>query len=284
MRGTHQSATTNEAPTWRFAEAGTDGCAVWRSADGRVAGTVSSTGSGLPVVFLHGLVGLNEHWESVVDRVKHRVRCILFELPLLQLRGDDCSIQAVARLTAEFVRELGEPVVLVGNSFGGHVALRIALNDPALCKGLVLAGSSGLVEKSMVSDVQIKPSRGWLERKIGELFYDPANMRQEDVDRAHRELSDRHGARAMVKLSRSARRDHLGDRIGEIRTPTLLVWGRQDIVTPPEAAEEFHRLIEGSRLVWLDRCGHAPMMEGAEGFAAALLEFAAELEPRAARG
>ncbi len=240
--------------------------------------TVHDRGEGVPIVFLHGLVGLNEHWEGVVARVEHNVRCILFELPLLSLRGDDCSIQGVARLTADFLRDyLDEPAVLVGNSFGGHVALRVALEQPDLVRGLTLAGSSGLIEKSLVSDIQIRPSKEWLRRKIGELFHDQSLMREEDLERAHRELTDRGGARAMVKLSRSARRDHLGDKITQIQVPTLLLWGREDIVTPPEAAEGFHRMIRGSRLVWFENCGHAPMIERPEGFAEELLRFAATL-------
>lgn len=252
-----------------------------------VMATVQDLGEGVPVVFLHGLVGLNEHWEGVVERVNHKVRCILFELPLLRLRGDDCSIHGATRLTARFLSErFTEPVVLVGNSFGGHVALRIALEHPLLVRGLVLAGSSGLIEKSMVSDVQIRPSREWLRRKIGELFYDQSKMREADLERAYGELSDRGGARAMVKLSRSARRDHLGERIAEIKAPTLLIWGKQDIVTPPEAGEGFNRMIRNSRIEWLDNCGHAPMMECPDQFAEALLRFASELtgkSPAAAR-
>ncbi len=254
---------------------------VWRwDPTEDLSANVHDLGTGMPVVFLHGLVGLNEHWDAVVERVCHRVRCVLFQLPLLRLRRDDCSIQGATELTKQFLREtLKEPVILVGNSFGGHVALRLALESPELVRGLVLAGSSGLVEKSMVSDIQIRPSREWLSRKIGELFFDPANnMRESDLDRAFKELSDRGGARAMVKLSRSARRDHLGERIGEIEAPTLLVWGKQDIVTPPEAAEGFNRLIKRSKLVWFDRCGHAPMIEQPDMFAEALLTFSEELK------
>jgi pimeloyl-ACP methyl ester carboxylesterase len=251
---------------------------VFGEGKNRQAARVIEVGEGLPVVFLHGLVGLNEHWEGVVERVQHRMRCVLFELPLLQLRGDDCSIQGATALTARFLREyLDEPAVLVGNSFGGHVALRIALEHAALVRGLVLAGSSGLIEKSMVSDIQIRPSREWLRRKIGELFFDQSKMREADLDRAHKELSDRGGARAMVKLSRSARRDHLGERITQIGQPTLLIWGKQDIVTPPEAGEGFARMIRSSRIVWLDNCGHAPMMECPDQFGEALLKFTEEL-------
>lgn len=238
---------------------------------------------GVPFVFLHGLVGLNEHWEDVASRVRSNVRCVMFELPLLRLRGAHCSIHGATDLTAMFLRQYfqQEQAVLVGNSFGGHVATRLALEHPTQVRGLVLAGASGFVEKSTVSDIQTRPSREWLVRKIGELFHDPSHMRAADVDRAYAELSDRGGARAMVKLSRSARKDHLGERMRDIRTPTLLVWGKQDVVTPPEAAEGFKRSIAGSRLVWFEKCGHAPMIEKPEEFAAAILEFAAQLEASA---
>jgi 2-hydroxy-6-oxonona-2,4-dienedioate hydrolase len=216
----------------------------------------------------------------VVERVQHRTRCILFELPLLRLRGDDCSIHGATRLTAKFLAEhLDEPAVLVGNSFGGHVALRIAIEHAALVRGLVLAGSSGLIEKTMVDKPEHRPSREWLRRKIGELFYDQSKMREADLDRAHAELSDPKGARAMIKLAKSARKDHLGERISTIPHPTLLIWGRQDIVTPPEAGEGFNRMIRNSQMVWLDNCGHAPMIESPDPFAEAMLKFADELAP-----
>ncbi|MBS0196981.1 MAG: alpha/beta hydrolase [Planctomycetes bacterium] len=240
-------------------------------------------GHGKPVVFLHGLVGLNDHWEESARLVAPYAKCHLLEMPLLDLLGDDCSIDGVTELTANFLqRHVGEPAVVVGNSFGGHVALKIAIQRPELVRGLVLAGASGLIEKSIVSDVQIRPSREWVARKIGELFYDQTKMLQSDVDRAHEVLSHRRQARAMVKLSRSARRNHLGDEIGKIAAPTLIVWGRQDIVTPPEACEQFSRDIRGSRVVWLENCGHAPMIESPDRFGAALTEFVRELDSRPA--
>src|ERR1051326_3428606 len=112
---------------------------------------VVGAGEGRPLVFLHGLVGLNEHWEDGDQPVTARARTVMLQIPLLDLRGDDCSIQGATELTIRFLeKHIGEPSVLVGNSFGGHVALRIALDRPDLLRGLVLAGSSGLIEKSMV--------------------------------------------------------------------------------------------------------------------------------------
>jgi 2-hydroxy-6-oxonona-2,4-dienedioate hydrolase len=246
-------------------------------------------GRGRPVVFLHGLVGLNDHWEDVARAVSHRLRCVMLEIPLLSLKGEDCSVSGVSAMTEGFLEQhLGigtrsdHQVVLVGNSFGGHVALRIALQRPDLVAGLVLAGSSGLIERTMVREITVRPSREWMRRKISELFFDPSkHMRESDLERAHKELSERAGARAMVKLSRSARSDHLGERIQGIRAPCLLIWGKQDIVTPPEAAHEFKAKLPDARLVWFDQCGHAPMIEKPEEFARAVMDFAQELDRRA---
>lgn len=231
--------------------------------------------------FLHGLVGLNDHWEQSAKLIADCAECTLFQLPLLQLKGADCSIDGVVDLTASYLRECTDgPVVLVGNSFGGHVAVRLAIEVPDLVAGLILAGSSGVIERTMVREVQLRPSREWLSERLGELFYDQSFVREQDLDRAHAELSVRSGARAMIKLSRSARKDHVGARLDRVRCPAILVWGRQDVVTPPEAAEQFHAALPDSRLVWFDDCGHVPMMEKPEQFAAEMRSFLDEVSCR----
>ena len=241
----------------------------------------ASVGTGPRFIFLHGLVGLNEHWEDVVSRLHQRVRCTTLEIPLLDLRGADCSIQGVTAITRDYLeRHVGEPAVLVGNSFGGHVALRLARFHPHMVRGLVLAGSSGLIERTMVKGAPVRPSREWLEEKIGELFYDKSKMSPGDVERAYKVLNHKGGARAMVKLSKTARRNYLGDELESVTCPTLLIWGRKDIVTPPSAAQGFMDLLPDPRIRWIDDCGHAPMLESPEVFAEAVLEFVDELEAR----
>lgn len=239
---------------------------------------VDAEGSGEPVVFLHGLLGINQHWTPVIDRLSDRARCLRLEAPLLELRGAECSVEGVTRLIQGALAEhVGEPAVLVGNSLGGHIAMRIALDTPDRVRGLVLTGSSGLFERTFEKDVQHRPSKEWIEKKIRELFADGANAPEEAIDRAYEELSDRQAARALVRLSKSAKNDHMGERMCGIQTPTLLVWGRQDIVTPPRVAEEFQSLIPDARLHWLDDCGHAPMIERPTDFAAAVAAFLDEL-------
>jgi pimeloyl-ACP methyl ester carboxylesterase len=244
---------------------------------------VIDSGAGPRAVFLHGLVGLNEHWERVVGRVQGSVRCTRLEIPLLERSGPDCTVQGVEELTVKFLdQHVGEPAVLVGNSFGGHVALRVALHRPDLVRGLVLAGSSGLFERTLVKGAPLYPTREWVAEKIAELFFDPSKMLDDDIDRAHAVLSTRHGKRAMVRLSRTARRNNLGDLVGDIEAPTLLIWGRDDVVTPPSAAQGFLDLMQRAQIVWVDRCGHTPMLEEPEVFAAALAAFMRQLDERPA--
>ena len=277
-------STASSAPTPSHASPDAATEVSIEGASGAVPAAVRAFGAGRDLCFLHGLVGLNEHWDGVANSIAGKVKSTMLELPLLQLRGKDCSIQGVTLLTAKFLRaHFGKPVVLVGNSFGGHVALRLALEYPDLVGGLILAGSSGLIERNTMDTIEIRPSRAWLRRKIGELFYDQANVSDSDVERAYEQMKERPGARAMVRLSRSARKDHLGERIREIAQPTLLIWGREDIVTPPEAAKNFTEMLPDNRIVWLDECGHAPMIEKPAEFADAVLAFVDELDARDGR-
>lgn len=235
-------------------------------------------GEGDPVVFLHGLLGINDHWRPIVERIRKRARCHLMELPLLELRGGACSVEGATEIARQAIIEhIDSPAVLVGNSLGGHIAMRIAVESPECVRGLVLAGSSGLFERTFEKDVQHRPSKDWIERKIRDLFEDPDKAPTEAIDRAYHELSNRQAARALVRLSRSAKSDHMGARMRSITAPTLLLWGKQDIVTPPRVAEEFESLIPDAQLRWIDNCGHAPMIERPEEFAIELASFLDQL-------
>lgn len=229
---------------------------------------IDRAGRGEPVVVLNGLLGLNQHWMTCLRHWATRAEVLLLEPPLLQMKGPGCSVAGVTRMIAGVLEALVDrPAVMVGNSLGGHVALRLALEHPRLVRGLVLVGSSGLFERGFERGVEHSPSRAWLERKITDLFYDPTRMWPDMIDTAHAELSRRSAARALVKLGRSAKNDHLGERLHAVDVPVLLAWGKQDTVTPPEVAEQFKQLLPRATLEWIDRCGHAPQIEQADELA-----------------
>lgn len=244
---------------------------------------VDRMGSGEPIVVLNGLLGLNEHWFPCMSHLlgKHvpfDAEILLLQPPLLEMRGSGCSVHGVSQLLMSLLSTLVErPAVLIGNSFGGHVALRIAMARPELVRGLVLVGSSGLFERGFEKDITHNPSYEYLDRKIREVFYDPSSMLPGMTELALDALSRRTSARAMVKLGKSAKRDHLGSELHRVKCPTLVAWGRQDNVTPPEVAEQFADLIPKSRLRWTDQCGHAPHIEHPAKLAADIQEFVSDV-------
>ena len=239
---------------------------------------IGPTGAGNTLVLLNGLLGQNRHWTQCVEHLAPQHRVVLLQPALLELTGPSCSVAGVVRIITEVLESVvGAPAVLAGNSLGGHVALRLALERPHLIRGLVLIGSSGLFERTLEKGVEHRPSREWMEKKIHGLFHDTASIPPTMVDEAYAEMCKRHSTRALVKLGRSAKNDHLGEMLHGITQPTLLAWGRNDLVTPPEVAEEFRSLIPGSKLEWIDRCGHAPQIERPAELAGLLSKFLGEL-------
>ena len=240
---------------------------------------IDRVGTGKPVVFLNGLLGLNMHWFSCLGSLAQTHECIMLEPPLLEMRGKGCTVDSLLRLTMSLVESLiDQPAIFLGNSLGGHLCLRMALARPDLMRGFALIGSSGLFERGFERDVQHNPSHEWLERKISGLFFDPSRVPPGAVDHAYQELQDRRRIRSLVKFGKSAKSDHLGDQLHKIETPALVAWGQNDTVTPPEVAEEFHQGLRNSRLVWIPECGHAPQIEKPDALSKVIVQFVQDVD------
>lgn len=242
---------------------------------------IDRMGEGRTLVVLNGLLGLNQHWFPMLAPLTDRVEAMLIQPPILEMRGKGATVPGVASLVISVLESVLEgPAMIMGNSLGGHIALRIAHARPDLVSSLVLIGSSGLLERGFEKGVRHTPNPDWIYTKVRELFYKEESMLPGMVEMVHTELSRRPAARAFVKLGRSAKDDHLGSILGEIDVPTQLIWGRQDIVTPPSVAEEFARDLPDARLTWLDECGHAPHIELPQCVREILVDFLEHLEAR----
>lgn len=79
-------------------------------------------------------------------------------------------------------------------------------------------------------------------------------------------VNDRGKLVKTLAIAKSAIRHNMAKDLPKLNTPTCIIWGKNDKVTPPEVAEEFHKLLPDSELFWVDKCGHAPMMENPEEF------------------
>jgi pimeloyl-ACP methyl ester carboxylesterase len=153
----------------------------------------------------------------------------------------------------QFIEHKGyDHIHLLGNSLGGHVALVHVLKHPEKIKSLTLTGSSGLFENAMGDSYPKRGDYDYIKNKTALTFYDPAMATKELVDEVFEITKNR------VKVIKII---NLGEELNQIQIPTLLIWGKNDTVTPPFVAEEFHKLIPNSQLHFIDKCGHAPMME-----------------------
>ncbi len=224
------------------------------------------SGEGEPLILLHGLFGALSNFEVLFNHFKNKYKVIIPMLPLFDL-GLDTGVGSLTKYVKNFIETSGyEKVHLLGNSLGGHVALLYTLNNPEKVHTLTLTGSSGLFENGMGETYPKRGDYDYIKKKTELTFYDPNVATKELVDEVYGIVNNRLKAIKVIALAKSAIRNNLGDEIKDIKAPTCLIWGKNDTVTPPIVAEEFHKLIASSELNWIDECGHAPMMEVPQAF------------------
>ena len=166
---------------------------------------------------------------------------------------------------------------LLGNSLGGHLAQLYTLKHPECIQSLILTGSSGLFENAMGSTFPKRGNYEYIKKKAEDTFYDPSVATKELVDELFEAVNDRNKALRIIITAKSAIRHNLENKLDQINCPTLLVWGKEDGVTPLFVGEKFNRLIKYSKLVVVEKCGHAPMMERPDEFNTILSEFLTSL-------
>ena len=232
-------------------------------------------GEGEPLVLLHGLFGALSNFSSLVDFFKKHNKVVVPLLPLLDLDLLHTSVGGLAKYVAKFIETRGyKNVHLLGNSLGGHVGLVYILKySTGNIKTLTLTGSSGLFENGMGDSYPKRGDREYIRQKTAYTFYDPAMATEELVDEVFSITNNRLKVIKIIALAKSAIRNNLGEELSSINIPTLLIWGNNDNVTPPFVGEEFHKLIPNSELYFVDKCGHAPMMEVPNEFNEILYKF-----------
>jgi pimeloyl-ACP methyl ester carboxylesterase len=234
-------------------------------------------GNGEPLVLLHGLFGALSNFQDLLEHFRKTHMVIIPMLPLFDLSVLDTSVNGLAKHVAKFLDARGlDKVHLMGNSLGGHIGLVYTLKHQDRVKTITLTGSSGLFENGMGETYPKRNDREFMRKKTELTFYDPKMATKELVDEIYAIVNNRIKAIKIIALAKSAIRHNLGDELKEIKVPTCLIWGKNDTITPPMVAEEFKSLIPNSELHWIDKCGHAPMMEVPAEFNEILSTFLAK--------
>jgi pimeloyl-ACP methyl ester carboxylesterase len=231
-------------------------------------------GKGPVLLLLHGLFGALSNWEGVVDRFSKNFRVVIPMLPIYEMPIKEAGLEGLRKFVEEFIAFKNlDNLILMGNSLGGHVALLYTLKNSQRVKKLILTGSSGLFEDSMGGSYPKRGNYDYIRERVAYTFYDPNVATKDLVDEVFETTRSIPKCMRIVAIAKSAQRHNMAEEIPSITAPTLLVWGLNDTITPPIVAHEFNRLIPNSKLRFIDRCSHAPMMEHPDKFNELVEEF-----------
>ncbi|MTI20258.1 alpha/beta hydrolase [Fulvivirga sp. RKSG066] len=224
-------------------------------------------GEGEVLLLLHGLFGALSNWEEVVGHFKKNYRVVIPLLPIYEMPIRQAGLEGLNSFLEKFVALKNlKDVNIIGNSLGGHVGLIYTLANNANVKRLVLTGSSGLFENSMGGSFPRRGSYDYIKERVAYTFYDPETATDELVQEVFETTKSIPKCMRIVAIAKSAQRNNMAKDIPRIKQPTLLIWGLNDTITPPMVAHEFNKLIPNSKLKFVDKCCHAPMMEHPEKF------------------
>ena len=233
-------------------------------------------GEGEPLVLLHGLFGALSNFRDLIEHFSTSYKVIVPILPLFDLDIFHTSVGGLAKYVHRFIEARGyNNIHLLGNSLGGHVALVHLLKHPERIKTLTLTGSSGLFENGMGDSYPKRGDKDYIRKKTQLTFYDPAMATDQLVNEVFEITNNRIKVIKIIALAKSAIRNNLGEELNQVKQPTCLIWGNDDTITPPFVAKEFNKLLPNSELHFIDKCGHAPMMEVPADFNAILEDFLA---------
>lgn len=224
-------------------------------------------GEGEVLLLLHGLFGALSNFKELINYFKKDYRVVIPVLPLYEMELKDTTVMSLVHFIERFVAyKKYDRVNLIGNSLGGHVAQLYALRNLNKVNSITLTGSSGLFESAMGDTFPKRGSYEYIQKKTEETFYDPKTATKELVDVVFDIVNNNEKVLRVLSMARSALKQNLEDHLHKIDCPVALIWGKQDSITPPFVAEKFHELLPNSELHFINKTGHAPMMEKPDEF------------------
>lgn len=231
-------------------------------------------GQGETLLLLHGLFGALSNWDGVINGFASQYRVVIPVMPIYEMPIREAGLEGLVQFIERFIafKKLSN-LTLLGNSLGGHVGLLYTLKHQDMVKRLVLTGSSGLFENSMGGSYPKRGSYNYIAERVAYTFYDPKVATKTLIDEVFEITNSIPKCMRIVAIAKSAQRNNVAKDLYKIKVPTLLIWGLNDTITPPEVAYEFNRLIADSELHFIDKCCHAPMMEHSERFNELLIDW-----------
>ncbi|MDX1599935.1 MAG: alpha/beta hydrolase [Anaerolineales bacterium] len=235
-------------------------------------------GQGPALVLLHGTFASLHTWDGWADSLREEYRVIRLDLPGFGLTGPrpsgDYRLATEVSFLHEFLEMLSvDRFYLVGNSLGGHIAWRYALNYPEQVQKLILLDSAGargwnqapwifrLVRELPIPEAATVLTPRFLVRLIlHHIYADPSRVDPPLVD-LYFDLVRRPGNRSAFVQRAKLHEPSRFDELIQLNIPTLLIWGAEDPWIPLEIAREFERILPRAHLSVIEGAGHLPMEE-----------------------
>lgn len=262
-----------------------------------------TAGDGVPLILLHGVGTSSGEWSWVLPDLARNHLVFAIDLPGYHgsYEPPDYSPAYTASFVNSFLDAVGiERAVVVGNSFGGLVALHLALSEPARVSALVLSDSAGLGQAVNPGLVALSsPGAGGLAKSLAKtrigaaqrslqrallLFSRPWRIPWKWVKDQYKlaqlpNFTDATLANLRNTVSSTGQREVLFDRLTQLQMPTLILWGIEDRVIPYSHAKDAIALAPDCYLELIPNCGHLPHVEQPERFVSTLRGFLSE-QPR----
>ncbi|HEX6981891.1 MAG TPA: alpha/beta hydrolase [Balneolaceae bacterium] len=224
------------------------------------------------LVLLHGMFGGLSNYDPLLSRLQG-YNIFVPAIPIYDFKTSRLKISHLTSWLHSFFETVNvEKPVLLGNSMGGHLALDYTIKYPEQILALVLTGSSGLMEKNFGSSFPRRNDREYIRKQAALTFYEDL-IDDVILDEIMEVINNRTKLIKLLAITRDTHKYNMEQYLTGVKQDVLLIWGRNDEITPPEVAVKFHQKLPSSQLHWIDKCGHAPMMEHPETFANYLNQF-----------
>jgi pimeloyl-ACP methyl ester carboxylesterase len=231
-------------------------------------------GAGKPVIFCHGLFGGIFNIDKVCKEISGEYRFIMPYLPMYDMPIMDCTVQKLGEYLETFVNDLElEEAVVIGSSMGGGAALYYACKPGNKLKGMVLCGSSGLSSIPLAKGYFKRKNPVFVKEAVQDIFFDRSIPPDEMVEDVFNIIQNNEPVIRSIRFTKSATQQRMDHKLPRIHTPALLVWGKQDPITPVEVAPKFQQLLPDASLRIINECGHVPTQEKPYQFLEYFFEF-----------
>lgn len=252
-------------------------------------------GKGIPILMIHGFGGSHRNFEKIAKSMKGQYRIIRVDVPGFGLsempKGEKEMVTLYRLFMTDFIRDMKlDSVYIVGNSMGGGIAWMTTYDNPQKVKGMVLLAAAGYdlqrVKKSVVKIARFGFAPYLFrqgiplfltKKRLKRVFYNDDLISPEEVVKSN-EFGNIEGN--LESFFAMAHSNEFPEEawIKEIKTPSLIIWGKQDEVLDVKFASRFKQDLANSTLKIYDHCGHVPMVEKTKQTEADIEDFISSVE------